>query len=385
MNREILARALDEMGRDDSWEKPSNRSRRGRSSNKGGSSALPNGPPTRQGDARGGAKRRQGPNGDLYGSGLAELWALFGANGEVVRLVLVLVDPERQPKSATRFPGDGGGASGQREPANYATAMTLTFLREALGVPLTQASDLYARLLGGAPHLSNGVAHDSASRPCTIPNETQMMHGLAVEIAQTEWVGGEDGSSGVRCARLVRASAGLFSLMSVMCSVPRAWVVARRTLPRLPRESSQAPSQGITFIEDDYEGAKKRALAEHLPMFVDAWAAWCHTCLSMKEYVWGDAALSAVATQVSSGFRLTPRRARTSLSSESSPCRCGPRSSSSTRAPNELRSNGQALRPPASSRSSRGTPLSTEGRTTKRPPRGSGGIGRSARRTPRSR
>ena len=108
-----------------------------------------------------------------YGSGLAELWAFLAANGEIARLVLVLIDPERTAKKRdTMFRVTVVGASGQREPANYATAITLTFLREALGVPLTQASDLYARLLGGAPHLPwNGA------RLCfttvRAPNETR--------------------------------------------------------------------------------------------------------------------------------------------------------------------------------------------------------------------
>ena len=52
---------------------------------------------------------------------------------------------------------------------------------------------------------------------------------------------------------------------------------------------------GIRFIADDYPGALARARAEGKPLFVDAWAPWCHSCVSMNSYVFPDAALSPVA------------------------------------------------------------------------------------------
>ena len=36
---------------------------------------------------------------------------------------------------------------GQPVPADYATAVSLTFLREAIGCPMTRASEIYAQLL----------------------------------------------------------------------------------------------------------------------------------------------------------------------------------------------------------------------------------------------
>ncbi|MGH7328971.1 MAG: thioredoxin family protein, partial [Polyangiaceae bacterium] len=39
------------------------------------------------------------------------------------------------------------------------------------------------------------------------------------------------------------------------------------------------------FIEDDYAGALAKAKAAHVPLFVDSWATWCHSCLSMKQFV----------------------------------------------------------------------------------------------------
>ncbi|HEX9297711.1 MAG TPA: thioredoxin family protein [Polyangiaceae bacterium] len=53
----------------------------------------------------------------------------------------------------------------------------------------------------------------------------------------------------------------------------------------------------LSFIEDDYDGALRRARAEKRPLFVDAWAPWCHTCLSMKAYVFNDPLLVPIASQ----------------------------------------------------------------------------------------
>ena len=52
---------------------------------------------------------------------------------------------------------------------------------------------------------------------------------------------------------------------------------------------------GIRFISDDFSAALARARAEGKPLFVDAWAPWCHSCVSMKTYVFPDGALSPVA------------------------------------------------------------------------------------------
>jgi tetratricopeptide (TPR) repeat protein len=55
-----------------------------------------------------------------------------------------------------------------------------------------------------------------------------------------------------------------------------------------------AASEGgpLPFIEDDYGRALEEAKARGLPLFVDTWAPWCHTCLSMKQYVFTDKALA---------------------------------------------------------------------------------------------
>lgn len=53
----------------------------------------------------------------------------------------------------------------------------------------------------------------------------------------------------------------------------------------------------LSFIENDYARALADARARHVPLFVDAWAPWCHTCLSLKSYVFPDPALRRFASR----------------------------------------------------------------------------------------
>lgn len=55
---------------------------------------------------------------------------------------------------------------------------------------------------------------------------------------------------------------------------------------------------GVEFVEDDLDGAMARAKAEKKALFIDAWAPWCHTCLSMKNYVFVDPSLKALSDRV---------------------------------------------------------------------------------------
>src|SRR5215469_10026632 len=51
------------------------------------------------------------------------------------------------------------------------------------------------------------------------------------------------------------------------------------------------PPSGIVFLEDDYRGALAKARSEKKPLFLDSWATWCHSCLSMRSFVFPDAGL----------------------------------------------------------------------------------------------
>src|SRR5688572_19757937 len=41
----------------------------------------------------------------------------------------------------------------------------------------------------------------------------------------------------------------------------------------------------LPFIEDDYATALAMAKKGKVPLFIDAWAPWCHTCVFMREHV----------------------------------------------------------------------------------------------------
>ncbi len=55
------------------------------------------------------------------------------------------------------------------------------------------------------------------------------------------------------------------------------------------------PGSPLAFLEDDYPRALAEARARGVPVFVDAWAPWCHTCLSVRAYVFSDPALRPFA------------------------------------------------------------------------------------------
>jgi Flp pilus assembly protein TadD len=83
-----------------------------------------------------------------YCADLVELWVTFDGSERITSLMLLLTDPERAAHTDDEtFRVTVVSKSGDHVPANYATAVTLTFLREALGCPLTRASELYAMLL----------------------------------------------------------------------------------------------------------------------------------------------------------------------------------------------------------------------------------------------
>ena len=62
--------------------------------------------------------------------------------------------------------------------------------------------------------------------------------------------------------------------------------------------AAAAEGPGLVFVEDDLPAATARAKAEGKALFVDAWAPWCHTCLSMKHYVFNDPSLRALSERV---------------------------------------------------------------------------------------
>jgi tetratricopeptide (TPR) repeat protein len=58
-----------------------------------------------------------------------------------------------------------------------------------------------------------------------------------------------------------------------------------------------SPSSSLSFVEDDYARALADGRAVHRLVFVDAWAPWCHTCLSMRAFTFRDPKVLAHAAE----------------------------------------------------------------------------------------
>ncbi|HSO38817.1 MAG TPA: thioredoxin family protein, partial [Labilithrix sp.] len=73
---------------------------------------------------------------------------------------------------------------------------------------------------------------------------------------------------------------------------------ARESAPPRTAATSSANAEArevLPFRSDDYEGALAEAKRTHRPLFVDAWAPWCHSCQSMRAYVLTDPSLAPLA------------------------------------------------------------------------------------------
>ncbi|MGA3123250.1 MAG: thioredoxin family protein [Polyangiaceae bacterium] len=64
-----------------------------------------------------------------------------------------------------------------------------------------------------------------------------------------------------------------------------------------PDDAGASGAAPVRFIEDDYARARAEARARGVPLFVDTWAPWCHTCLSMRAFVFTDDRLRSISTR----------------------------------------------------------------------------------------
>jgi hypothetical protein len=65
----------------------------------------------------------------------------------------------------------------------------------------------------------------------------------------------------------------------------------------LAAASSAHGAEPLPFIEDDYPRALAQARQRRLPLFVDSWAPWCHTCRFMRAWVLRDGELAKQANR----------------------------------------------------------------------------------------
>ena len=111
----------------------------------------------------GGAMHRTAaPDGELrYEGTFASLHATLDVAGRVASLFFAVDDADAPGADAARFGVTVVGVAGAQGDTSYATAATLTFLREAVGVPMTEAAHLLARLLTAAAPVRRGDAEAS--------------------------------------------------------------------------------------------------------------------------------------------------------------------------------------------------------------------------------
>lgn len=86
------------------------------------------------------------------------------------------------------------------------------------------------------------------------------------------------------------------SLVAIAALLASAIGCGGSTAPSTPSPIVTAKSAAApAFIDDDYARALAEAKEKKKPIFVDAWAPWCHSCLSMRAYVLSDPALAPLA------------------------------------------------------------------------------------------
>lgn len=139
-----------------------------------------------------GGFRKKGPVDDAGGppggmtvrftAPLVEVDARLDQAHGIQGLFLRFTDPDRAAREEDdTFKVTVIAEDGRREPVNFATALSLTFLREALGCPMTQASELYARLLSGNGPVEWGGATLSFDTASQGDKPGQERHGIRVE------------------------------------------------------------------------------------------------------------------------------------------------------------------------------------------------------------
>jgi|GEM_PF-148691 len=60
-------------------------------------------------------------------------------------------------------------------------------------------------------------------------------------------------------------------------------------------EKAEAAADGLPWIHDDWDAARAEAKRRGVPLVVDMWAPWCHTCLSMQHFVLSDPSVATLA------------------------------------------------------------------------------------------
>ncbi len=135
---------------------------------------------------KGSVEDEGGPPGGMtvrFTAPLVEIDARLDQGHAIQGLFLRFTDPDRAAREEDdTFKVTVVSEDGRRVPVNFATALSLTFLREALGCPMTQASELYARLLSGNEPVSWGGATLCFDTASGAVKPGQERHGIRVSL-----------------------------------------------------------------------------------------------------------------------------------------------------------------------------------------------------------
>lgn len=82
-------------------------------------------------------------------------------------------------------------------------------------------------------------------------------------------------------------------VLAALCSLALLGSCSRKT-PEPPASPTHRVG-ALSFHEDHYAQALAEAKRRGLPLFVDAWAPWCHTCLSLQSRVLADPTMAPLA------------------------------------------------------------------------------------------
>lgn len=94
-----------------------------------------------------------------------------------------------------------------------------------------------------------------------------------------------------RQVKLARwATLGAFALLPACSSAPRREAASPDGVAATARTTSA--QEVLPFLHDDYPRALAEAKKANKPLFVDAWAPWCHSCQSLRTYVLTDPSLA---------------------------------------------------------------------------------------------
>jgi tetratricopeptide (TPR) repeat protein len=92
-----------------------------------------------------------------------------------------------------------------------------------------------------------------------------------------------------------------FPAVLVACALGLVACGGAKPDPVTPTAAASPATPGsrevLPFIHDDYPRALAEAKQRSKPLFVDAWATWCHSCQSLRTFVLTDPVLAPLASQ----------------------------------------------------------------------------------------